>query len=56
MDASVEERGNSRRDGRGGRNGKSPRREANSDEVMMSGVRVEDFFFVFACPGKRDLT
>jgi hypothetical protein len=27
-----------------------------SDEVMMSGVRVEDFFFVFACPGERDLT
>lgn len=26
------------------------------DEVMMSGVRVEDFFFVFACPGERDLT
>jgi hypothetical protein len=26
------------------------------DEVMMSGVRVEDFYFVLACPGERDLT
>jgi hypothetical protein len=26
------------------------------DEVMMSGERVEDFFIVFACLGKRDLT
>jgi len=26
------------------------------DEVMMSRERVEDFFIVFACLGKRDLT